>query len=121
MPVESRIDADDDWFVGESKVLRFTVTVPAGTTDFTDWSVRWRLYDRKNVLVMEKLSSANEVVLSEVTADSVTTRYAAVQVAADDYDAVSAGTYQHSLWRIDPGSEAVLSFGPVVIQSDVDA
>lgn len=125
MPVESSIDAADEWFVGEAKALRYSVSVPAGTTDFLTWAVRWRLIDRKGVTVMEKTSAANEVVLSEATDDAdppvVIARYAVVQVAADDYALASAGTYQQTLWRVDPGNEAVLSFGPAVLRRDATA
>jgi hypothetical protein len=116
MPVEASIDADDDWFVGESKVLRFTVANGAG---ISGWELRWRLIDRKGVVVMEKLSTANEIVATDQADPPL--YLADVQVASDDYDDSPAGNYQFTLWRIDAGNEALLSYGSAVLRSDGDA
>lgn len=120
MPIEAAISADAEWFVGEAKVLRFTVTVPEGTTDFEDWAARWQLRNRLDVVLIEKTTALNEIVLSEV-GDTDPVRTATVQISADDYELVAAGTYQHALWRTDAGSEAVLSYGPAVLRSDLTA
>lgn len=117
MAIESRIDAEDDWFVGEDRVLRFTF-VAGDTAGVDDWTLAFELYGRR-------ATDASDPLLT-LTADGhpavgEAAAYVLVNVAAADTLALGPGHYQYVLRRTDDGHRSVLSFGPAELRSAVTA
>lgn len=118
MAVESRIDAGDEWFVGEDRVLRFLFVEGGATTDIASWEMVFQLFARR--------AQPGDVPLLEVPASgsAATTTLPAEATVVVDGDAtlaIGAGVYQFVLSRTDVGSRAVLAFGPAQIRSAVTA
>lgn len=111
MAVESSIEADDGWFTGEAKTLRYTLL---DADDATGWTMTWELRRRR--------SDAGPVV-AKATNDGVVGGPGQVDVNVDAADtlALAGGTYHAVLRRTDVGNEQVLSYGAVVLREVTDA
>jgi hypothetical protein len=119
--LEQRISASDGWFVGEDKVLRFTVD---GDTDgISGWQLGFRVFAAKakegDLPLVEVLSGGGAIVASEATADAPA--IVTVVVSAEQSVVIGAGPRQFVLARVDPGSRNVLSYGTAALQSAVSA
>lgn len=115
MAVQSRIDAEDEWFVGEDRVIRFTFD-PAGTgVGFTGWEMVFELFGRRARADAEPL-------LTQVAAPVVIEGkpLAVVQIDGDATTDLGAGLYQFVLRRTDEGARAVLAFGPAELRTAVN-
>lgn len=117
MAVESRIDAEDDWFVGEDRVLRFTF-VAGDVSDVADWTLAFQLYARR---AADGDAPLLVIPATGHPATATEPAYALVTVAAGQTEALGAGFYQFVLRRTDPGAVTVLSFGPAQLRSAVTA
>lgn len=116
MAEESRIDADDEWFVGEDRTIRFTVS---GDTDgIENWNITFELFTRR-----AKPGDAPLMVVDAVgvAATPTTLPTALVVVDGDETTAIGSGLYQYVLSRTDPGARAVLAFGPAELRTAVNA
>ena len=103
------ITEEDAWFAGERKLLSFTVYgEDEQVADISTWTFEWRLYDN---------SSSEEPLLAidGSIVDGPTGQLSVTSTAADTLE-IEPRTYYHQLWRIDSGAEAVVAYGPVVIQ-----
>jgi hypothetical protein len=114
MANEVHIEDSDHWFVGEDKILEFTVYQSDGITpqNITGWTLEW---------VLRKAASAIAATLSKTTAAGITITNALagicqVAITDDDTVALAPGTYFHTLRRTDSGSETVLAFGTCVLK-----
>ena len=99
------------FFLGEDKVLEFTVLQADGVTpqDISGWDLSWMLKASKDDLDVDALIrklTPTEVYLSDPTAG-----VCRVTVLAEDTDPIDPGKYFHELKRMDAGQETVLSFG----------
>jgi hypothetical protein len=117
--VEQRISADDGWFVGEDKVLRFTVD---GDTDgIAGWGLGFRLYAARSKdddpPRLEILSGGGAIVATEATPTHPA--IVTVTVTGEQTQTTGAGQFQFVLSRTDLGARNVLSFGAAAIQSAV--
>lgn len=117
MAVESRIDADDEWFVGEDRVLNFTM-IQGDVTGIADWTIAFELFERR-----AKQTDAPVLTLPAVghAATATTPDRVTVAVAAIQTETLPAGVYQYVLRRTDDGARAILAFGPADLRSAVTA
>jgi hypothetical protein len=115
MAIKDDISRDDEWFAGEQKDLVFTIYQTDDTTvqDISGWGLSWMLKrqarDTDASAVLHKTTATGGIVLT-----TPMTGVCTVTVNDDDTDG-RAGTYYHELKRVDPGAEAILSYGRAVI------
>jgi hypothetical protein len=122
-----RIDADEQWFVGEDRILQFDF-ISGDTYGIEDWTIAAELYARRAVDGDAPLATFPAVATSVVAADpeadppvlAVPAR-ATVTVDGDDTTDVGPGVYQLVLRRTDTGLRTVLAYGPVELRSVVNA
>lgn len=118
MAVESRIDADENWFVGEDKTLRFTFI--EGDTDGIDtWPMALELHGRRAKAGDPPAWATSDV--SGIPATDDAPAQALVTVNGDATQALGPGTVQFVLRRTDSGARAVLSYGSGTLRSAVSA
>jgi hypothetical protein len=113
--VESRIDADDEWFVGEDRVLNFAM-VKGDLTGFAGWSVVLELYPRRAVEGDAPVATWPGVPQPQTTPPSVSVLIPSATTAT-----IPPGVYQYVLRRTDTGARAILAFGPADLRSAVNA
>lgn len=113
MAVEAKVNADDGWFTGEDKTLRFPVS---GTIDNMDlWEVQFSLYQSR---------SATSALFTKETGSGVTiSGQDIIDVAIGSADTINLvpGTYYYVLRRVDSGANSVLAYGHASIRSAVNA
>ena len=121
MAIESRVNADDDWFVGEDREWQFRF-VEGDTSDVPDWTMELAFYPRR--------ARDNDAALLTVTATGVTGGFtqngpvdaaAVCTVTAANTFTLGAGYFQFVLRRVDPGRRSVLAFGSAELRSAVNA
>lgn len=117
MAVESRIDADDEWFVGEDRVLQFRF-VGGDTVGIETWAMEFALYPRRGATEGAPLFTQPAVGLAAQVGEPA---FAVVAVSGEQTQSVGAGVYQYVLRRSDEGLRQVLAYGPADLQSAVDA
>lgn len=105
---------DDEWFVGEDKVLRIAVKDEAGAAvNIGGWTFAWevRLSRYHPTIVLAKATGSG-ITQFGPAADGV------VDVAVDKADtlALRAGTYYHGLARTNAGSWDVVAEGKAVLR-----
>lgn len=108
MSVGARIDPADGWLVGEDKQLVFRVVTDNGAAvDCTGWTATWSLFAARAkpgatpiVTVTGIIGAADQFV---------------VGVPAAATAGLTAGTYEHTLRRTDPGSLAYLAYDSVAL------
>lgn len=123
MAIESRIDAEDDWFVGEDRVLRFNF-VDGDTAGIDTWTLEFALYARRSTDASSPLLTVVANGHAAVAASDETPAvpaYALVSIAAAQSTALGPGHYQYVLRRTDTGHRSVLSFGPAELRSAVSS
>lgn len=108
MAVESPINEEHEVFVGEHKVLRWTVRDGDGAlVNVTTFTVRLGLYRRRNPLPV--------VVITASIVDAPGGVVAATLAAAQSI-ILGAGAHRYILERTDVGAEAVLAYGAIVLK-----
>jgi hypothetical protein len=116
MAIKDDISKEDEWFAGEQKDLVFTIFQTDDTTpqDISGWGLSWMLKrnprDADAAAVLHKTTA-----LGGVTLTTPATGICTVTVEDQETDGLG-GTYYHELKRVDPGAEAVLSYGRAVLQ-----
>lgn len=106
-------DADDEWFVGEDKVLRITIVDEAGSAvNISGWTFAWELRLRRYHPDV-KLSKATG---SGVSIFDAPTGKVDVTIAKDDTKNLKAGTYYHGLARTNAGAWDVVAEGRAVLR-----
>lgn len=119
MAVEQRISADDGWFVGEDKTLRFSVE---GDTDGIEgWALGFRMYGKKardTDLPLLNISSAGGPIVATAAAAG-RPAIVTVTVTGEQSQTLGAGVFQFVLSRTDVGARNVLSYGAAALQSAV--
>jgi hypothetical protein len=113
-----KIGGDGALFIGEDKVINFTVLnrllVPVDIT-----GMAFQFVVRADVLASQKLIDLPATVVGTYdAAPLVNTQRARVTLSDTDLsaDVFSAQTYEYSLKRTDDGSETVVNFGPFELQ-----
>lgn len=107
MAVESPIDEDAEVFVGEHKVLRWTVRDKAkALVDPSGFAMRLTIYRRRNPVPVVTNSSVTG------TSDGK----AVATLTAEQSIALGAGSHRYLLERTDSGAEAVLAYGSLVLK-----
>lgn len=105
MAVESSIQADDGFFVGEDKDLRFEVE--GDVAGLSGWQVEFALYPRRTN------DPAPLVVKTQSNGISRGGTTLTVHLVGDDTAVLAGGLYQYVLRRTDPGFRQVLAYGGV--------
>lgn len=118
MAVESRIDADEEWFVGEDRVLRWSFT-EGDTAGIAGWPMTFELYARRAKDGDAALATATPTGVEAVA--GVSPARAVVQIDGDATLALGPGLFKYVLRRTDTGARHVLAFGPVELLSAVSA
>lgn len=117
MAVESNVNADDEWFVGEDRQWQFEF-VSGDTSDIADWPMNLAFYHRR-----AKDSDPPLVVVPAVGVvggPSAPDRAVATVTAAESMQ-LGRGIFQFVLRRTDPGYRTVLSYGSAELRSPVSA
>jgi hypothetical protein len=111
MADEQHITSDSDFFLGEDKILTFTVRQSDEVTpqDITGWAISWMLKrDASDV-------DASAIITKEVGTGVVLTTPASgvCTVTLEDTDTATLPSrlYYHELKRTDDGFETVLAYG----------
>lgn len=108
MAVESPIDEDAEVFVGEHKVLRWTVRDAARyIVDISPFTMRLSLFQRRNPV---PLATVPATVADGPGGVAVAT------LTAEQSLLLGPGAHRYVLARIDAGSEAVLAYGSIVLK-----
>ena len=118
MAVESRIDADEEWFVGEDRVLRFVFDAGSDTSTIGDWSIVFELFGRRAGALAAPLLSVAATGVAAV-ADPAAPSYAEATVPGEETAVLGPGIFRFVLRRTDAGFSQVLSFGVAQIRSAV--
>lgn len=113
MTVESRIDANEEWFVGDDRVLRFPV-VSGDTAGIASWTTELQVYARNASDADPPLLAVPGTGVVGVAPDPA---YVEASVSGDQTLALGPGIYQLVLRRTDSGSRVVLWLGPAEIRS----
>lgn len=113
MATQADIAAADNWFLGEDKVLSFTVVDVAGAAvNITGWAIEWVLRERQGDRALIEKAVGSGVTISDGPGG-----VCQVAVTDTDTDTLAGGRYWHALRRTDAGNEAVLSYGQVVLRA----
>ena len=105
MTAGARIDADDLWFCGEDKALRFVVRDDTGAQlNATGWHARWQLFPRR------ARAGATALITRDVVGEG---GVIVVKVPAEMTAVLPGGTYEHVLRRTDGEAFAVLAHDTV--------
>lgn len=107
MAIESSVEEDDEWFVGEHKVLRYAVE--GAPDDLDTWAMKWSIFRRRESTPILEITT---VTVADLLAGVVT-----VEVTKDQSEQIGAGTFRMALERTDVGAEAVLSYGNAVLRA----
>ncbi len=120
MAVESPINADANWFVGEDRTLRFEFEA-GNVTGIETWQMVLELFAKRAKFGDPPLwaSPPGAVVGYPPTPTSAATAVIVVPAAATF--AAGPGVVQFVLRRTDPGAAAVLSYGGAHLRSVVQA
>lgn len=111
MAKRSPIKSEDEWFQGETKLLEFTIETAAedGSPQLiSGWTIQWQL--------MNHQKSQDTVFTKPAVITDDNNGLVQVTVDPTDTNELEPRTYWHELWRMDTGFEAVLSYGPAVLQ-----
>ena len=111
------IDADDDFFLGEDKILGCTIYQQNKRTvqNITNWTLSWSLKQAltDTVALLTKTTSTG-ITITSATAGTVT-----IPILDTDTDNLEPGTYVHELKRTNDNEETVLSQGRCVVKRGV--
>jgi hypothetical protein len=119
MATEANITSDDEWFIGEDKLLVFGPVLDANGAgvDISGWALSWKLKrelsDADVDAVRSKTTGSgaiNVIGTYDATLANNTQRIR-VTVLDTDTDDVRERLYYHELKRTDAGLETVLTFG----------
>ena len=123
MSENAPITSDENWFIGEDRQFSFGPVLNGDDVpiDIGSWSLSWMLKRRLNDPDSAALLTKTPVVTGSYSVTpALNTQRAVVTIQDTDTDAFVARTdYRHELKRMDPGSEAVLSFGTAVLKRGV--
>lgn len=121
MATEANVTASDRFFVGEDKVLNFTVYQSDGVTpqDVATWALQWvlRKTEKSTSALIDKTTGAGVTITGVYNVSpALNTQKVVVAIADTDTDALNPNvTYRHALKRTDAGSETVLAFGDFIL------
>lgn len=127
MALDTTIGDADGWYVGEDKLLSFTIytsTAKTAAKDITGWALSWKLRRKKPdadpALLTKATGGSGITITGTFNADpALNTQRAVVTIADTDTDGLGAGSYWHELKRTDAGSETVLAQGIAVLKQPV--
>lgn len=102
----ARVDAADQWRVGEDKRLIFTVYDDQGVKLNPDgWTATYRIFARR--------ARPGDAPLASITGLVGAGGVITVDVPAASTADLMAGTYEHVLRRVDEGNKAVLAYDSI--------
>lgn len=113
MAYSSPITSTHNWFVGEDKILQWTIyqttalSSPQNLAGYTMQFLLARHYEDTPLLTKS---------VTIVTSTAGTCR---ATIADTDTSTMAPKTYVYSLWRTNDGSEQVLAFGQAVLKEAV--
>ena len=116
MPVDADILSTAEWFIGEDKVLTFTVRDAGGTAqDITGWTLGWvlRLTRYHPTVLLTKATGSGIALLTQ---SGGTLGQFTVTLARADTSALKAGTYYHAANRSNTGAYDVVAEGKAVLR-----
>jgi hypothetical protein len=119
--IDVAIATSDQYFIGEHKVVQFTVYQPGSTSDdiaddsaprqdITGWTISFVLQDNTNTAVVTKTTG------SGIAITDAPNGVLQVTLNAVDTSGLTAGTFHLIVKRTDVGSESILSRGPASLQ-----
>lgn len=106
-------DPENPWFVGDHKVIQFTVFQPDSDVveNITTWHFKWE---------MRVDETDEDALITKTTADDIsiplgTDGICYVTVSHDDTVVLDGGNYAHALARTDDSEEGINAYGPCVL------
>jgi hypothetical protein len=120
MAAEFNVTANDKYFLGDDKVLEFTIVGQDGVTPFdvTGLSLEWNLRrtDKDPVALITKGIGSGLTIVGVYSANpSLNTQRVRVSIASADTDLLKPNVaYRHSLKRKDAGFEMIASYGSIL-------
>jgi hypothetical protein len=114
------IDDDDDFFLGEDKILGpFTVYQQNKRTpqNITGWSISWML--KRDLDDLDVAAALTKTTAAGITLTTPTSGILNITIADTDTDALEPGRYYHEVKRTDAGQETVLAIGVCVLKRGV--
>ena len=123
MAIEFNIGADQFWFLGEDKVLRFTIYDADGETpiDITGWALSFSLRKTdKDATVPALIAKTTEDDTIEIVGTfnidpEVNTQSVEIQFPSFDTTNLKPIAYRYSLKRMDAGFEGILAYGSITL------
>lgn len=125
MAMIAHITRDDQWYLGEDKILRFaiyTTDALATAVDVSGMALSWKLATGLGVTAtLSKATGGSGVTVSGIfdASPSVNTQRIEVSIADTDTDALPVRTWRHELKRTDAGLEAILVHGSAYLSGPV--
>lgn len=126
MAIEFNITTTDHFFLGEDKIISFSVFGPDGVTplDVSSYDLVWTLRktDKSADAILTKTVGNGLEVVGAYDADpAVNTQRVHVLISSDEtdpevttaYTLKTGVAYRHSLKRMNAGNEIILSFGSI--------
>jgi len=116
MAIRQDITAEHNWFTAENRTLTFTIfeETEQDTEDIDGWEFRWVLAPTRHaeVATIIKESPSNGVAIVDHDLGTVS-----VTIESADTADLEAGTFWHTLARVDTDEETILSYGTAVLLS----
>ena len=117
MPVDQDIGQSAAWFVGEDKVLTFTVRDQADApVSIAGWTLEWVLRIGRYYPLAASLTKATGSGITVLAQSGGTLGQFTVQIDRADTLAMKAGTYYHAARRTNAGNSDIVSQGAAVLR-----
>lgn len=106
-------DPLNPWFVGDHKVIQFTIYQPDSdeVENITNWTLKWEM----RVDETEEDTLVAKTTDDDISIPTGTDGICYVTVDHDDTVEFDGGTYAHALARTNAGEEGINAYGPCVL------
>ncbi len=106
MAIQTDITADDKWFAGDDRVLRFAIAA----TNIAGWTFAFELEDSDNVNIFTAVSDGGAITITDEASGVLE-----VAVGPTDVPVAKRGRHAYRLRRADTGFVTTLAYGAAEI------
>jgi hypothetical protein len=119
MAIERNITADDDFFLGEDKILVDTIYQSDGTTvqNVTGWAISFMV--KKNATDADASAKITKTTGAGIVLTTPLSGLITITLTDTDTASLPADSYRYEVKRTDDGSETVLTFGRLTLRQAV--
>jgi hypothetical protein len=119
MAIERNITADDDFFLGEDKVLTDTIYQSDGTTvqNVTGWAISFMV--KKHATDADASAKITKTTGAGIVLTTPLSGLITITLTDTDTASLPADSYPYEVKRTDDGSETVLTFGRLTLRQAV--